>query len=106
MTIAMVHQAMTKAKTDVAAASERLADERTKADRRVTGFLGSGWTGAAADSFVDAWDDWKLAADQVKDGLDAMAQLLDAVHRDLTQQDAASQVALDRISQRIVDRLS
>ena len=105
MTVNMVHQAMRKAKSDVATASERLVDERAKADRRVIGFLGSGWTGAAADSFVDAWDDWKLAADQVKDGLDAMGQLLDAVHRDMTQQDEASQLALDRLSQRIADRL-
>jgi WXG100 family type VII secretion target len=105
MTINMVHQAMHKAKSDVAAASERLADERARADRRVTGLLGSGWTGVAADSFVDTWDDWKLAADQVVDGLDAMRQLLDVVHRDLTEQDEAAQVALDQISQRILDRL-
>jgi len=41
----------------------------------------------------------------VKAGLDAMAELLDAVHLDLTQSDDASQESLDRISQRIVDRL-
>ena len=105
MTINLVHQAMCKAQRDLAAASERLADERASADRRVTGFLGSGWTGVAADSFVDTWDDWKLAAARVSGGLEAMQQLLVVVHRDLTDQDEASQVALDRVSQRIVDRL-
>ena len=105
MTIHLVHQAMRKAKGDVASASDRLGEERHRADRRVSGFLGSGWTGVAADAFVDAWDDWKVAADQVNGGLDAMHQLLGAVHRDLTDRDEAAQTALDRISLRIVERL-
>ncbi len=105
MTINLVHQAMRKAQADVGAASARLADRRARADRRFTGFLGSGWTGVAADSFVDAWDDWTQAADRVQAGLDAMRQLLDVVEVDLTARDEAAQVALDRISGRILDRL-
>jgi WXG100 family type VII secretion target len=105
MGIQLVHEAMRTAKSDVRTATERLAGDRRTADRRVSAFLGSGWTGVAADAFSDAWDDWIHAADQVKAGLDAMAELLDAVHRDLTQSDDASQQSLDRISQRIVDRL-
>ena len=103
--INLVHEAMRGARSDVRAASERLAGDRRTADRRVSTFLGSGWTGVAADAFSDAWDDWIHAADQVKAGLDAMAELLGAVHRDLSESDADSQLALDRISQRIVDRL-
>lgn len=106
MTIDMNHEAMRAAKIDVHTASERLASERSRADRRVTGLLGSGWTGVAADSFLDAWEDWKVAAEQVKAGLDSMGQLLDAVHRDMIAQDEGSQVALDQISQVIVERLS
>jgi WXG100 family type VII secretion target len=105
MGIQVVHEAMRTAKSDVQSASERLAENRRTADRRVTAFLGTGWTGVAADAFSDAWGDWIQAADQVKAGLDAMAELLDAVHLDLTQSDDASQESLDRISQRIVDRL-
>ena len=66
---------------------------------------GSGWTGVAADSFVDAWDDWKLAATDVLDGLVAMAELLDAAHADYVSQDAGSQRTLDQISSRIIERL-
>lgn len=65
MTIDMNHEAMRAATIDVHTASERLASERSRADRRVTGLLGSGWTGVAADSFLDAWEDWKVAAEQV-----------------------------------------
>ncbi len=101
----MEHAAMRAAKHDVAAASERLAAGRRTADAQVGGFLDSGWQGVAADSFRDAWGDWKLAADQVKEGLDAMELLLDAVHRDMLEQDADSQAALDNIAGRIADRL-
>lgn len=105
MTIHLVHAAMRTAINDVAYAGELLASERDKADQRMTGFIGSGWTGAAADSFAEAWEDWKSAADQVKAGLDATAQLLEATHRDLSTRDEHSRRALDQISQRIVDRL-
>ena len=105
MTIHLEHAAMRTAMADVTAAAERLADERSRADQRMSGLLGAGWTGMAAESFAEAWDDWLVAADQVKGGLDAMAQLLDAVHRDMSAQDEGSQRALDQISQRIVDRL-
>lgn len=105
MTINMEHQAMRRAMADVASASRRLAEGKAAADARVDGFLGSGWQGVAADSFRDAWGDWLVAAGQVKDGLDAMEQLLDAVHRDMVSRDESSQANLDTISARIVDRL-
>jgi uncharacterized protein YukE len=71
----------------------------------VSGFLGAGWTGVAADSFVEAWDSWKLAATDVLDGLVAMAELLAAAHADYSAQDDASQPRLDALSARIVERL-
>ncbi|MGN0063912.1 MAG: WXG100 family type VII secretion target [Nocardioides sp.] len=83
----------------------RLSDDRAKADQRVSAFLGSGWTGVAADRFADAWEDWKVAADQVRDGLTSMSELVRAVHDDLVRQDDASQARVDAVSARIVDRL-
>jgi WXG100 family type VII secretion target len=105
MSIYLEHQAMRTAMADVAAASARLAEGKAAADARVSGFLGTGWQGVAADSFRDAWGDWTVAAGQVKDGLDAMAALLDAAHRDMIAQDEQSQADLDRLAARIVDRL-
>lgn len=105
MTLNLEHQAMRRARNDVADASSRLAAGRTAADRTVTGFLGGGWQGVAADAFRDAWEDWKVAADQVKDGLDTMALLLEAVHRDMVEQDTESQQALDQLAARINERL-
>lgn len=103
--INLTHAAFAKAKSDVQAGAERLHRDRENIDLRVSGFLGSGWTGDAADSFVDAWDDWKAAAGDVLQGLRSMGELLDAAHRDFVQADDASQVNLDQIAARLIDRL-
>jgi len=105
MTINITHASMRRAVQDLDKASHRLAEERRRADRRVSGFLPSGWTGAAADRFDVAWADWKVAAGQVQDGLTSMCRLMRALHADLIRQDDESQRELDAISQRIVDRL-
>jgi len=103
--INLTHAAFDRAKADVAAGVDKLRTDRDRIDTRVGGFLGSGWTGTAADSFVDGWEDWKTAADDVLQGLDAMGQLLDAAHRDFIASDDTSQAALDRLSSRLIDRL-
>jgi WXG100 family type VII secretion target len=103
--INVLHSAFTKAKADVREAAGTLRQDRDRIDSRVSGYLGSGWTGVAADSFVDAWDEWKTGATDVLEGLVSMAELLDATHRDFTEQDDASQQRLDTISARIIDRL-
>jgi WXG100 family type VII secretion target len=105
MTIEVQHEAFRRGIADVHHATDRLDQEERRIDARVSGFLSAGWTGVAADSFVEAWDEWKAAADDVREGLQAMGELLDATHRDLTAQDEGSQAALDAVSSRIVDRL-
>jgi uncharacterized protein YukE len=59
----------------------------------------------ANEAFAQAWDEWLASAAQVEGGLDAMADLLEAHHRDMMEQDEESQRALDQIAARIVDRL-
>ena len=105
MTLEVQHEAFRRGIADVRAATDRLDQDERRIDGRVSGFLRSGWTGVAADSFVEAWDEWKQAADDVREGLTAMGELLDATHRDLVSQDDASQAALDGVSARIIDRL-
>lgn len=105
MTLHLDHAPYDRCRTAVAAAADRLALDRDRADQRVTGLLDGGWQGRAAGSFAAAWDDWTVAADRVRDGLAAMATLLDAVHRDVVAQDDGSREALDRVSARLADRL-
>jgi WXG100 family type VII secretion target len=103
--INLTHGAFDQAKRDVAAGVEKLRTDRDRIDERVSGFLGTGWVGSAADTFVDGWADWKVGADNVLQGLDAMGQLLDAAHRDFIASDEGSQASLDQLSSRLIDRL-
>lgn len=105
MTVQVIHEAFRKARAAVQAAEDELRGTRRSIDNRVRGYLGSGWTGPAADSFVPAWDDWCDGADDVLEGLTAMDQLLAATHADFRAQDEESQRRLDAISARIIDRL-
>nr|MBA3783382.1 WXG100 family type VII secretion target [Nocardioides sp.] len=97
MSINVIHQSFAQAKSDVQEGCSRLESDRSKIDGRVSGFLGSGWTGVAAESFVEAWSDWKVAAKDVHDGLVAMGELLDAAHQDFIQADDSSQQQLDQL---------
>ena len=101
----LVHDAMSRAIAETRAARQRLSSERRSAQRRVDSFLGSGWQGVANEAFSQAWEEWLESADQVEEGLGAMADLLQAHHRDMAEQDEESQRAMDQIAARIVDRL-
>ncbi|MDN4173315.1 WXG100 family type VII secretion target [Nocardioides sp. SOB77] len=105
MSITMAHAAMRDAIRDVDRARERLERGKAKAEGEVDALLGGAWSGVAADSFRTAWDDWRAAAEQVRAGLDATAQLLDAVHRDMVEQDTGSEQAMHTVASRIVERL-
>lgn len=105
MTIELTYAAFNKGIDDVQTACELLDSDVSSIDRRVRGFIDSGWRGLAADAFVEAWDDWKLAADDVHEALAGMGELLGAALRDFTAQDDASQAALDALSTRLIERL-
>lgn len=105
MTINLTLRSFDRGIDDVRKGADRLSDDKSRIDARVRGFLQSGWTGVAADSFVEAWDDWKTAADDVHEALTAMGELLVVTRDDFIQQDEASQQRSDEVAARIVDRL-
>ena len=105
MTIAVDHAALQAAIRDARDAAIELEHLRDQAARQVDTFLQGGWTGLAADSFADAWSDWRRAADDVLTGLATIGDLLDAAHRDLTASDLSAHAALDRVGERLHARL-
>jgi len=105
MTINTTDQSFNRAKTAAREGAGRLHRDAGDVDERVNGFVSAGWTGIAAQAFLEAWGDWKAAADDVEQGLASMAELLDAAQRDFNTQDADSQAALDSISALIIERL-
>lgn len=105
MTIAVDHAAFRAAIRDARDAAIQLQSVRDQAARQVDTFLHGGWTGLAADSFADAWSDWRRAADDVLTGLATIGDLLDAAHRDLSARDLSAHAALDRVAERLHARL-
>ena len=105
MGVQIIHEALSRGKADALAAAAELRTTRDRIDRRINEFLGNGWTGVAAKSFVPAWADWLEGATDLEEGLVAMRDLIDAFHLDLVEQDDASQQNLDGISARIIERL-
>ena len=105
MTISTTNESFDRATGHLREAAGTLHQDVGSIDQRVTTFLDAGWTGIAATAFVEAWVQWKQAADDVEEGLAAMAELIAAAQRDFNTQDAASQAALDQVSARIIGRL-
>ncbi len=105
MTIALEHATFQAALRDVRHASDELQRLRDQATRQVDAFLQGGWAGLAADSFADAWSDWRRAADDVLTQLVTIGALLDAAHDDLSARDLDAHAALDRVGERLSARL-
>jgi WXG100 family type VII secretion target len=105
MSIALDHAAFDAALGDVRTAANELQEAHDRADRNVDGLLRGGWTGIAANSFAEAWADWRQAADGVLDELLTIRELLDAAHADLSGHDLDAQAALGHATTRLHDRL-
>ncbi len=103
--VGVVHGAFAQAIGDVRDGAGRLRHDRDRIDDRVSGYLGSGWTGVAAESFVEAWSEWRAGSSDVLEGLVAMGELLEATHRDFVEADEASEQSMNRVAARIIERL-
>lgn len=105
MTIAVDHTRFQTTVRDVREAAAELRQVRNQTTSRVDSLLRGGWTGLAADSFAEAWSDWRQAADDVFTGLVTISDLLDSTHDDLTARDADANGSLARITTRLHSRL-
>lgn len=66
-----------KARGEVTAIAGELVGQKQQLAASLDTFLGSDWSGAAADSFRLAFSDWGEGADQVLEGLQATSRLLE-----------------------------
>lgn len=105
MTIELHHAAFRAAIEDVGAAAHRLRADRDRIGREVGELLDGGWSGRAATAYAEGWAEWLDGSGDVLAGLDAMADLLEAVHRDLAERDADSERDLAVVATRLVRRL-
>lgn len=95
------HLAFRAAVVHVRGAAARLAEDRDRVADRVEALLDRGWRGGAAASYAAGWAEWTRAADAVRQGLDAMGDLLDTVDRDLVRTDAVAGDGLANLRARL-----
>lgn len=99
--MSMDHPALASAVADVRATADELERGRTTLHTSFGGFLGGGWTGQAADSFVGGWDDWSEGVGKVLEALQSIAGLLEGHGVDVRAQDAGAEAAAGHLHARL-----
>jgi WXG100 family type VII secretion target len=92
--MSMEFPALAQAVVDVRATADELDRGRTTLHASFASFLGGGWTGQAAESFVGGWDDWSRGVGTVLDALQSIATLLEDHGRDLQGRDDVAELSM------------
>lgn len=101
MPIHLGYDAMALARARLREAAEQLEEARSTAARQVENLMDGGWSGAAADAFNDAWQDWLGGAGSVCDALEQIELALCATQRDLIARDEDAEGLLAPLHGRI-----
>lgn len=106
MTITMSHPDLAQAVVGLRRVADHLERRREKAEHQVDTLLDGGWSGAAASSYLEGWQDWRAGCVDVIGALSTMADLAVAAGADLDVADIASSDAHGVVSARLAGRLS
>lgn len=98
--------ALQQAQDLVARTAADLVAERRRLDGSVSGLLGAGWSGGAADEYRQAWGEWCQGADRVLDALHVASELMGQTRASYLASDDASVRTTSPISSRLQERLS
>ena len=101
MDIALGYDAFSAGLADVRAARAELDHHCSAIGREVGALLDSGWRGAAADSFAEAWADWLVGATQVREALASIESSLAFSSRALAGSDDLAAAAVRRLRARL-----
>ena len=83
-TVALIHEAFSKGISDVRAGADRLRRDRDTIDRQVSGFLGAGWTGVAADAQQEAHQEWTQGMLTMREALADLRTAARTAHENYT----------------------
>lgn len=98
--------ALDRARSTMAQVAADLVAERQKLEGSVSGLLGAGWTGAAADEYRQGFADWRAGAEEVLASLHTMSDLMAQTRAQYLRSDDASVQTVAPVSSRLQERLS
>src|SRR6476469_9051528 len=101
MEIALGYDAFWSSVEQLRDAAAELDQQRTAIAGEVDSLLDSGWRGAAAAAFAEAWDEWLIGADEVGGGRGALAAAVGLSGRLLTSSDDDASAAVDILRGRL-----
>lgn len=99
--LAMQYAELRRTVSDLHTTRGDLAHGKARLHESFGSYLGTGWTGAAADSFRDGWSTWAEGVDDVLDALDSMGELLTENARAFGVHDSLSGASIDRLHHRL-----
>lgn len=105
-TVALSHPDLTQAVVGLRRAADQLERRRATTEHQVDVLLDGGWSGAAAASYREGWEDWRTGCAEVIGALSTMADLVDTARADLDAADVSSRDAHGAVSARLAERLT
>jgi WXG100 family type VII secretion target len=101
MEIRLGYDAFAAARSQVSTAIAELTEARSRTSRQVGHLMDGGWSGAAADAFHDAWQDWLAGEAKIREALELIESALSSTERDLIARDEDAVVRLATLGQEV-----
>lgn len=95
-----------RAQKMLAHTADELSREQSQLKTTVGNLLGSGWTGAAAESYAQGWKDWCVGADDVLAGLALTVSLLTDARATYAEHDEDAAETMHQARSRIQTRMT
>lgn len=97
--------AMAEASRMVHEIADSVKGEYDRVDAQVSGLLGGGWSGVAADQYRQAWRDWCEGMQEILSALHTEAELISASQAAYTDSDTDSTDRMTPFGSRLSTRL-
>lgn len=82
-----------------------LQSQRRRTDLAVDVLLDGGWSGRAAEAYLEGWDEWRRGCDEVLAALASMAELIAATRVDQIEQDESAAAGLRALTGALLSKV-
>lgn len=104
--VQLVHPDLLAAVAELRDVADTLDARRRRTELAVDVLLDGGWSGRAADAFLEGWEEWRAGAAQVLEALATMAELIGRSHAEQVTQDEVAADGLRSLAGALLARVS